>query len=351
MPKKLRSLFIGVLLAFIAASLPANLFTAYSAAASTEEILDSRASQYDAYQHRAAEHTADTVETVHDPTFDTVEFLTIQKDILFALERMAGVLDRYSGSGFPTHCNEYVGYYLILNSESYDTFLLNAPEDWHDMAAITIEASHMTVAESKVMVQLCANGGHGSLSEHNHAATRLALDNAMALLHHAIRVTEERTGTSAESALEKAVNDPRSGVIIENLWRQSGDAEFNSTDLYLDMLLSHDILRDLSSLYDRLLAGDSAECANLATLLELLEEPVIFGNVPHEWEQVYDGHLDSILTALDTSSAIALLCKSDIITTDTLQLHNARHGVGQAYNQLEEWIKAIEERISVKHHV
>lgn len=344
MSRNSRLFLCSIVLGLIVALMPISGFASDQSAQTS--ALTARIQRYNDAHEAAADSADGEIAIEAEDDFDAQLFLMIQKDILFSMERMVGVLDRYSGSGFPEHCDEFVSYYLIVDSLMFEFLFLDIPAEWVDIAIISLEAGTDALDKIDTVVQLCTNGGRGSLTEHNRSFARIALVQSMEKLRTGIRATEERGSVSADSLLEEIVNDPSSGADIDNLWRQGGDVAFNSTDLYLDMLLSETILEHLGGLYDRLLAGGSAECEDLLFLLDLLSEPIIFNSVPAEWVDVYNGHLNSVLTALDTSAPMGNLCASGSnVAPDAAQVQSGRYGVNQALNQLRGWINALEERI------
>ncbi|MGB1250499.1 MAG: hypothetical protein ACPG8W_07820 [Candidatus Promineifilaceae bacterium] len=329
-------LISSALVALLFCALPAPLFAAdYNSSALTQNSPSIR------YAASAR----------HEPTFDATDLLTLQKDMLFTMERMAGILDRYSGSGFPAECDEFVSYHLLLDGRLFEMSFLDIPPSWNDIVTMTRNSGEAVVTKGEPVVLTCANGGHGSLSQHNRETARLSLNSSMQTLQQAIRGTEERGAVSAESTLENEIDNPTSNVNIDDLWRQGGHFEFNSTDLYLDMLLSQGTMRELGGLIDRVLAGNSADCAALTRMRDLINQPILFTSVPSDWKPIYNGHLDSILTALDTSGPLAALCLSGNMTADSVQVKNARFGLDQAMQTLAQWIEVIEERIEAENHL
>ena len=332
-----RKFLFGIIAALLIASVP--LIT--QASSSDKQLLENQIRAYAA--HEEDEEDFDDIISLPDnePEFDAAAYISLQKDFIVSMEQMGGVLDRYSGSGFPEHCDEFTSYYLAIALLSIGFIFQPTPDDWFDISELTLAANIDVLDGTAPVAELCTNGGRGSLSEHNRFAARASISRNIDKMHIAVRAAEDRSGTTGESTLEQILADaPTRDEIVEEF----GADDFDAIFFYADTLISAEIMQEIGGWYDRILAGSSEQCGELLFLFDELSQPFIALFVPPEWEPLYMGHLNAILTVLDTSEPVLLSCIEEKQPTRT-QIENARYGVTLGLNQLYPIIQATEDRL------
>ena len=336
-----RKFAVSFLFALLVASLP--VLALASSTSGERQLLEQRIS---VYQNNDSSETApDTPVAIPDLfiPFDAAEFISLQKDYLFAVEKMGGALDGYNGINHTQQCDEFMLYYVLVALLSVELIFTDVPNNWADIAILTLEANTDILDASVPVVEHCSNGNRNTLSPHNRYAARAGITQGLEKLRSAIQAAESRSGVTANSTLEQILADLPTRDEILN---ETGGDDFDAAIFYVDILISAEIMEEMGGWYDRLLAGGIEQCAEFMVLYEVLSQPYLALLVPNDWVGLYNGHLNSVLTVLDTSEQIYLTCDNGKQPQKS-QVASARYGITLGLNQLYPIITETESRLNV----
>lgn len=271
--------------------------------------------------------------------------LTMLRDMEWTLVQMVGVLDRSPAGQYPEDCQEFYLYYQISVLILLDLLFTQPPDEWEDIYDLTFEAVLDGLIASEPVVFLCVNGGNGYLSEHNKGAARLGLEDTLEQVRRVIEGGEERSGIESQSQIDQFIFGEPSAEELEELIDLLG-GPFDVDVFYEDLLISREIMRSMIGWLDKLADGQTVFCAEYALYYELLNLPTVFGNVPADYIELYQQHLNTVLTVLDTSRPLIVFCDEGGNLSE-FNFGLARFGLDQSYNKLESIIREVERRLDI----
>jgi hypothetical protein len=272
--------------------------------------------------------------------------LTTLHDIEWSLVQMVGVLDRSPAGQYPSDCDEFYLYYQLSVSLLLEIVFSDPPFEFEDIYDLTFNAVLDGLIASEPVAFLCTNGGNGHLSAHNKEAARIGLENSRERLHRIIEGGEARTGLQTESHIAEAIFGEPTVEELEQLVDQFG-GPFDVDVFYEDLQISQEIMRSMIGWLDKLADGQTVYCSEYALYYELLNLPTVFAVVPPAYLELYQGHLNAVLTVLDTSRPLLVFCDEGGNLSE-FNFGLARYGLDQGYNRLERIIQEVTRRLDIK---
>ncbi len=322
------------------------LFLGINFTSSAEELDDSILVIDNADRELAKSVTAgeDVFSAVNDLSQEAFVLDTL-RDIEWAFVQMIGVLDRSPAEQYPDDCEEFYLYYQISIVLLLDVLFSEPPFEFEDIYDLTFDAVLDGLITSEPVAFLCINGGNGHLSGHNKDAARIGLENSLERLRRIIEGGESRTGIQSESTIADFIFNEPTAEELEELADLFG-GPFDVDVFYEDLLISQEIMRAMIGWLDKLADGQTVFCSEYALYYELLNLPTVFAAVPPEYVELYQGHLNSVLTVLDTSRPLIVFCDEGGNLSE-FNFGLARFGLDKSYNRLYSIIQEVERRLGI----
>ncbi len=276
---------------------------------------------------------------------DEAFILTTLRDLEWTFVQMVGVLDRTPAGQYPSDCDEFYLYYDLTIILLLEILFSEPPFEFDDIYDLTFDAVLDGLIAAEPVAFLCTNGGNGYLSGHNKAAARIGLENGLERLRRIIEGGEARTGLQSESHIAELIFGEPTAEELEELIELFG-GPFDVDVFYEDLLISQEIMRSMIGWLDKLADGQTVYCSEYVLYYELLNLPTVFAVVPPDYLELYQGHLNTVLTVLDTSRPLAVFC-DDGGNLSEFNFGLARFGLDQSYNKLYSIIQEVELRLGI----
>ena len=293
----------------------------------------------------------DVIVVVEELNYDPVPALIGMRDAEEILIRMAGVLDRYDGTGHPDDCQDFTTYsiFLSLFEFSFQLEAIFAPNEWNDVLTLAGDATTDALKATEPILLLCNNGNDDSLSAFNLAAGRDGIAKALEKLRSAIRATAERIGVDPATVPSSIVDiidaelSPEDIAFISDLL---GFPEWDAELFYEDVKITQAFNQEIAGWEDRLLAGETVGCGEYVILFSLALNPVPFLSVPAEWQPMVDEHTNILRSMLDSNHELLDVCINGG-NINEFMVTKARSGMAKAADRIHALKQETERRLGI----